>query len=184
MARRKKSVIEKLVEYGLDDPLEQVENILRNDTVLRVNLPAREVLKFATRARSKAEVNWYNVGKTIIADELQTPVLFAGYEWLSFKLPGGEYTPDWDYVMGDGRLVIVEVKTSKFQAGYRDARSKLRAAATLNPWFTFYEAMQERGGFILELIQPDANYVYNLRVAIREAVQSLGESNGSTNNKS
>ena len=42
------------------------------------------------------------------------------------------------------------------QKGYRDARSKLRAAADVYRWLTWFEVRVDgRGGFELERIEPE-----------------------------
>lgn len=62
------------------------------------------------------------------------------YEPFSINLPGGSYTPDFLVVLDNGMMVLVEVKMSKKARGYRDTRSKLRAAAAMYPWFIWIEA--------------------------------------------
>jgi hypothetical protein len=84
---------------------------------------------------------------------------------MSFNLPGGRYTPDFFILFSDGTIAFVEVKQEavsrsgkRYYAGksYRDSRSKLRAAAVLNPWFSFYQATYNtQTGWRLEKI--DAN---------------------------
>lgn len=84
------------------------------------------------------------------------------YEWITFNIPGGKYTPDFFVIFSDGTIAFIEVKqeyTTKSGkrniAGrsYRDSRSKLRATAELNPWFNFYMAVYNNG-WRLEKIVP------------------------------
>lgn len=79
------------------------------------------------------------------------------YEWYSFRLPGGLYTPDFNLFLDDGRLMHIEIKESAFARNFRDSRSKLRAAASLNPWFDFFMARLDRkaGIWRIEYIEPD-----------------------------
>jgi hypothetical protein len=102
--------------------------------------------------RSKAERDWSNLGPVILPDELGGSVVVTHYEPMTIHLPGGKFTPDFLHILNDGRLVFCEVKGSKRQKNYRDARSKLRAAACIHPWATWIEARQSRGGWELELI--------------------------------
>jgi len=118
--------------------------------IARANLAA-----LLPRYDSQAEVWWATHGALLIADELNTAVALTEYHALTWHVPGGSYTPDFTHILADGRLVQVEIKGSRAQRGYRDARSKLRAAASRYPWATWFEArLDGRGGFELELIAP------------------------------
>lgn len=159
----------RMMKYGVDEGSIEEINHLSND--VPVPIKAQDVVGFFLNARSNEEKEWNQFGKQLVEAETGNKALFAGYEWLSFKLPGGSYTPDWAYFMSDGSWVFVEIKASKFQKGYRDARSKLRAAATLNPWFVFYEAMRDRGFFALEKIERDEGYTNNLKSVLSVQLQ-------------
>ena len=105
--------------------------------------------------RSKAEEAWAVIGSMWIEDEFKLKVARELYEPFSFNLPGGSYTPDFLYILEDGSMVFCEVKGSKLQKNYRDARSKLRAAAELHPWFFWTQATQAgRGAWDFEVIKP------------------------------
>lgn len=119
-------------------------------------------LSFFVPATSRAERLWETNGKELIQDLYSEKIIFTGREWLSFSLPGSSYTADYYYLLDNGKWVIVEIKASKCQAGYRDARTKLRCAASLNPWFDFYEAMLKGAGFEIEKIQPEASLINHL----------------------
>jgi hypothetical protein len=114
---------------------------------------------------SKAEEWWAQYGPLLMADELKQPVELTQYHALTFHLPGGSYTPDFLHILADGTQVQVEVKAlivgrdgkpnNHVQKGYRDARSKLRAAADVFRWLTWYEVrVGARGAFELERIDP------------------------------
>ena len=103
--------------------------------------------------KSKDEAAWAGEGMTVLLGELHSHTAVQLYEPVTFNLPGNRYTPDFQHLLEDGRIVYVEIKGSKHQKGYRDARSKLRAAAELHPWFTWIEARQERGSWIVEVIK-------------------------------
>jgi len=96
---------------------------------------------------SKAEEWWAAWGEWLIGSEVEGEVVETYYHPLTFHLAGESYTPDFLHLLADGRLVLVEIKGSTKQKGYRDARSKLRAAAVMYPWVTWYEALVGRGGW-------------------------------------
>ncbi len=108
---------------------------------------------YAPRMRSQLEQNWWNFGHIYINELANERVSVTLYEPVSFKLPGGSYTPDFLHITEKGQMFFVEIKGSKHQKGYRDARSKLRAAAELHPWFTFLEVRQENGDWTVERIK-------------------------------
>ena len=104
--------------------------------------------------RSETEREWAE-GNGMLYVSLEfdgARVLRMDYEPETFNLPGEKYTPDFRCILETGRVIFVEIKGSKKQKGYRDARSKLRAAAELNPMYTFVEAVGGAGGFELEVI--------------------------------
>lgn len=94
---------------------------------------------------SRSEAWWHEYGTLILADHLQVGIVLMQYHPVTFSLPGGTYTPDFLHVTADGHIIIVEIKGSKRQHNYRDARSKLRAAADLYRWATFFEAIVSGG---------------------------------------
>jgi hypothetical protein len=166
---KKQQLLSDIVNYGLDNgAITAIQNYMLHPDQPPPQV-AKDMLAFFLAGRSNSECRWAALGKATIEDEFDSAVVFAGYEWMSFKLPGGSYTPDWDYRLADGRWVLVEVKANVKQSNYRDARSKLRAAAALNPWFDFVEVMAEKGGgFELERIRPEAGYVNNLHLFIKD----------------
>lgn len=113
------------------------------------------VANLLPRFDSNAEAWWDTYGAPIIADELGCAVTLSQFHPLTFHLPGGNYTPDFLHILTDGRLVLVEVKGSQQQKNYRDARSKLRAAAAIYPWATWYEVRGCGGDFEMELIEEE-----------------------------
>lgn len=120
---------------------------------------SRKVLEFFRAARSSTEGNWLASGHIPLIETLGWgKVYYYGYEWVSFKLPGGLYTPDYFYCT-EGGLLFVEIKGTSAQANYRDARSKLRAAAALNPWAVFFEAKPNRTAWDMEKINPDSEFL-------------------------
>lgn len=103
---------------------------------------------------SKAEEWWAEKGAWLLGDEIGCPVVDTYYHAVTVHLAGERYTPDFLHLLRDGRLVFVEVKGSTKQKGYRDARSKLRAASVMFRWATWYEAIVGRDGWErLELIR-------------------------------
>lgn len=105
-----------------------------------------DVARLVEPYKSKTEKAWSKIGALWVGDWYQSQVLDERYEPLTFRLLGGSYTPDFGYLLSDGRLVFVETKGSTHQKNYRDARSKIRAAAELYPWFIFCEARPVKGG--------------------------------------
>ena len=91
--------------------------------------------------RSDAERAWANQGAHYLAMEYACPVAVTYYEPFTIKLPGGKYTPDFLHILANGTIVFVEIKGSRKQPNYRDARSKLRAAAEIHPWADWIEAV-------------------------------------------
>ncbi|MBX3004538.1 MAG: hypothetical protein KF821_01775 [Anaerolineales bacterium] len=106
------------------------------------HITARALLDFAGREyRSRAERRWASEGQILIAELFHTPVEVTLYEPMSFSVPGGRYTPDFLHILSTGEQVFVEIKGSRRQTNYRDARSKLRAAAEVYPYFHWVEAL-------------------------------------------
>jgi hypothetical protein len=102
---------------------------------------------------SDTERGWAMYGAALLADELGVQIVRTEYHLWTFHIPGGKYTPDFQHFTTDGQVIVVEVKGSKAQKGYRDARTHLRAAARINPWFIFYEALgNQKQGITLERI--------------------------------
>ena len=130
-----------------------------------------QVVEFFLRARTQTEKKALETLRPDIEAETNARIVFSGYEWITFSLPGGSYTPDWCFLLDNGKWVRVEIKASKMQPGYKDARSKLRAAASLNPWDLFYEYRRRRvidgGGWILELVPPSPRWLQNLDQAYK-----------------
>jgi len=136
-----------------DQPLEIIQRLIDSgyEIISETPIPPAQA-----GLKGGAEKEWARSQHVAyIQDFFNSPVVFWGYEWISFHLPGGLYTPDFLYVLQTGRLVFLETKGSRKQANYRDARSKLRGAATLNPWFWFYECRITKTSWVLEKIKPD-----------------------------
>ncbi len=118
------------------------------------DLARADITRLLPTFDSQAEAWWDTHGPLLLADELRCAVALTQYHAITVHLPGGSYTPDFLHILADGRLILVEIKGSKQQRGYRDARAKLRAAADLYRWATWYECRVDHGAFELELIQP------------------------------
>lgn len=95
----------------------------------------------ASKYRSKAEADFASIGFGWLWAYFGSKVLRLVYEPITFNLPGNRYTPDFMAVLADGRVVFVEIKGSTKQRGYRDARSKLRAAADMFREFLWCECI-------------------------------------------
>ena len=100
-----------------------------------------DVAKLIDHYDSREEEEWARQGMLWVRSLLGRTVAALFYHPLTLHLAGESYTPDWMCIFSDGRIAFFEIKGSKKQKGYRDARSKLRAAAALFPCFAFYEAL-------------------------------------------
>jgi len=110
--------------------------------------------------KSAHEGAFAQVAHALLAGEFGLAVERLDYEPVTWNLPGNRYTPDFVAILEDGRIVHVEVKGSRKQRGYRDARSKLREAAAMYPEYTWVEAIVtlrqgELLGISLEVIDGD-----------------------------
>lgn len=101
--------------------------------------------------KSGSERQFALLGRAILREHFDVAVAAMFYEPCRWKIPGGNYTSDFMAVMEDGRIVLVEVKGSRKQKGYRDARSKLRAVAEIYQFFTWIECV-EQDGWTVEVI--------------------------------
>ena len=95
--------------------------------------------------KSHCERRFSGLGATLLAAHFGAECLRFDYEPLRFKVPGGFYTPDWLCLLSDGRVILAEVKGSRKQKNYRDARSKLRAAKAMYPWWVWCEVVESEG---------------------------------------
>jgi len=100
-----------------------------------------DVAAMLRQFRSEYEGAFAQIAHALLADEFGSPVERLDYEPVTWNLPGNRYTPDFVAILADGRIVHVEVKGSRQQRGYRDARSKLREAAAMHPEYTWVEAV-------------------------------------------
>lgn len=121
----------------------------------------RSFSRFTLTAESREEVKWKPFAHAVLKEHLGTDVALERYHSVAFVLPGAVYTPDFAYIMTDGSRVMVEVKGSEFQPGYRDAHAKMRLAATLNFDYQFVLVMPNKtaqNGWTAETIPPDPHY--------------------------
>jgi hypothetical protein len=138
-----------LLSAVTDEPLRMLREVTGNG-----DLSIQVGCAFLSGFRSGTEEEWFSSGHSrYIEAHFQSPVIWWGYEWMSFNVPGGSYTPDYAYILKSSQMIFVEVKGSRAQANYRDARSKLRGAASLNPWFTFCEVRITKKAWEFEIIK-------------------------------
>ena len=100
-----------------------------------------DMTKLIPHYDSREEEAWAHDGALWVQSVLGHAIAVSFYHPLTFHLAGESYTPDWMCIFTDGRIAFFEIKGSRKQKGYRDARSKLRAAAALFPCFAYYEAL-------------------------------------------
>lgn len=120
--------------------------------------------KYLLAAESREEQRWHVNGEDIplIQDYFDQKVALCKPKAQSYNLPGGRYSPDYLYILEDGTRVVVEVKGSKFQKGYRDAVAKMKAAATLHWYDKFMLVMWANGHWELTEILPDKDFITEL----------------------
>lgn len=120
---------------------------------------------------SGPERDWVQSGHLLLVEEYGEDWYIEAilYEPITFRLPGATYTPDFLVCLLHGTLagvrksVFVETKEEYAytkrtvkddgtlqartvrhrQQSYRDSRSKLRAAASVNPWYDFWMATRD-----------------------------------------
>ena len=102
--------------------------------------------------KSQVEQDWATFGPMLLYAEYNERVQVMHYEPVTFNLPGGKYTPDFMAILQSGWVVFVECKGSRKQKNYRDARSKLRAAKALHPWFEFVEAVGKGENWEIDIL--------------------------------
>lgn len=109
-----------------------------------------DVSKFYPKFKSKAEADWWHIGRAIIKDHcgLETKVLL--YEPITFNLPGGKYTPDFLHLMEGGSHIFVETKGTRKMGSYRSSRIQWRGAAKIHPWYTWIMAVGKLESWELE----------------------------------
>ena len=119
-------------------------------------LTAEAVIEFANRKyRSELERVYAEDCSFGIYTCFDSEVLVTHYEPFTFNLPGKiKYTPDFLHVLKDRRMILVEVKNSKKQKGYRVTRNKLVTAASLYPFFVWAETLMESPKWNFEIIEP------------------------------
>jgi len=148
-----------IAKYGLD--LSQIDQVMDYYKIDPKDV-AGDFSSFLLGARSNTEARIRKDLDRVLLGMGRVSV-FIGYEWFSFRLPGGSYTPDFSVLTIGGKWICFEIKGSYNQSNYRDARSKIRAAASLNPWFQFFELMpkplKDGGGVNIEEIKPDPHFL-------------------------
>lgn len=85
--------------------------------------------------KSSYEEAWMEYGVHTLEEVLGSECIWSAYEPVKFVLGKPIYTPDFIHVMRNGQLVIMEIKASRKQRGYRSSRTKLRTAAGIYPFF-------------------------------------------------
>jgi hypothetical protein len=80
------------------------------------------------------------VGALVLRGILGKKIIHLDYHPVAFLLPGETYKCDFLALACDGSQYFVECKGTNKSKNYRDARSKLRAAAARFPYWNFLEA--------------------------------------------
>ena len=148
--------------YGLSTAsIRIIQKFIPNTTKTQLAGALRAFAKYMLKAESSFEKRWLSFDSVVIEDFFESKVAVMRPKPFSFLLPANSYTPDFMYILEDGRHVFVEVKGSQFQHGYRDSIAKLRMAATLFYFYTFVEVMpnkEHKNGWAVRLIEPDVEY--------------------------
>jgi hypothetical protein len=126
--------------------------------------------KFLLASESREETRWQALGIPLLEDFYQQKVVLWKPKAITWQLPGARYSPDYLYIFEDGMRLNVEVKGSTFQPGYKDARAKMRMAATLYWIDRFMMVMPVPGTVRWELdeILPDKEFQTDLHVLAAE----------------
>lgn len=102
-------------------------------------MKARAILTDLDKYKSDCERAFAQFGIPLIEDKFDAGVELMLYEPVTFNLPGNKYTPDFQVILEDGCILFVEIKGNRRQRNYRDARSKLRAAQAVHPYYIWIE---------------------------------------------
>jgi len=160
--RRKKTIAQLVNNYGFS-----LQSIRAMQAVTPKLPPSKIVEKWAhflLNSESLEEKRWLIMGVPLIENHFSQKVVLWKPKVISYQLPGGRYTPDFYYILEDGTRLNIEVKGSKYQRGYKDARNRMRTAATLYWFDVFMMVISEAGTWQLELIEPDDEYQTELQV--------------------
>jgi len=157
-----KKLTDLVSSYGFSTAsIDIIKKFVPKTTKAQLNNALRGFAKYLLLAESSFEKRWLKFDKVVVEDYFGSKVALMRPKPVSFLLPANVYTPDFFYILEDGRRVYVEVKGSTFQQGYRDAIAKLRMAATLYYFETFIEVMPDKtskNGWSVKLIEPDVEY--------------------------
>lgn len=156
--------VNNLIANGVDtDSMRQLLDFITGSIVPEDFSPLEPLAVYLLPSVSREEKEWIEgVGLRVIEEKFPAygPPMFCGYEWISFKVPGGTYTPDYSYRFRNGKWIHFEIKGSPFQPNLRDARSKIRIAATVNPWDTFAWAMRKGAvPWEVQIVKPDPDWL-------------------------
>lgn len=113
----------------------------------------KALVDFATpKYRSRVEEIWSVVGRMYIQDYFDGWILRQDYEPFTLNLPGPiKYTPDFFYILEDGRAIFAEVKKSKKNKGFATTLNKLKTASEIYPYF-YYVLVTMEGGWKIKRI--------------------------------
>lgn len=135
--------------------------------------------KFLLKSESLEEQRWQVLAKALLEEHYKMKIVLWKPKAMGFVLPGGTYKPDFFYIFEDGTRLHVDVKGNRFQKGYRDARAKMRASATLYWFDRFMVAVWDKGTFALEQIDPDKDFKTELQ-ALAAEIQLMQEKEHTT----
>ena len=122
---------------------------LRSRDINRLGPAAREQIKARATVKglkpyhpydSKTEQQFAKVGTILLYGFLDKKIVHLEYHPIQFVLLGEIYEIDFLAIAADGEQFFVECKGTNESKNYRDARSKLRAAAARFPFWNFIEA--------------------------------------------
>jgi len=157
-----KKLTDLINSYGLSTAsIEVIKKFLPKTNKTQLANVLRGFAKYLLKAESSFEKKWLMIDKVVIEDYYGSKVVIMRPKPISFLLPSNIYTPDFFYILEDGRRIYVEVKASPFQQGYRDAIAKLRMTATLFYFEIFIMVMpdkESKNGWKVTPIEPDEAY--------------------------
>jgi hypothetical protein len=170
-ANRRKSTAQLVNSYGFS--LQSIRAMQAVTPYLSLSKIVDSWAKFLLKAESREEQRWQVMGVPLIEKHYGQKVVLWKPKAVMYQLPGGRYSPDFYYILEDGLRVSVETKGSPFQHGYKDARAKIRAAATLYWFDRFMMVMWKEGAWQLEEIEPDKDFRTELQVLAADVAEMI-----------
>jgi hypothetical protein len=167
----RKSTPELVQTFGMS--LDAIQTLEKCIPYLPMSKALAGMAKYLLKGVSKEEIQWRQAGTPLLEEMCEEKVVMVQHPSLTYPIPGGHYTADFLYFMASGLRINVEVKGSKFQKGYKDARARMRAAASLHPYDRFIMAMPFMGDWELDLEEPTGEYADQWKQLAEQLAQTI-----------